>query len=131
MKKVEIGARGRSETMVTPENTAQAVGSGLVPVFGTPYMAALMENAASGALLAYLEADEGSVGTRLEISHDSATPVGMKVWAEAEVVEAEGKRVVFRVAAYDEAGPIGQGRHERFVIKPSKFLARAEAKLCR
>ncbi len=126
---VTIGLKGRSDTVVTPQNTADAVGSGLVPVFATPYMIALMENAASSALLPFLAQDEGSVGTRLDVSHDSATPIGMKVWAEAEVVAVEGKKITFAVSAFDEAGPIGKGSHERFIIKPEKFLAKTQAKL--
>ena len=86
---IEVGLKGRSETMVTEQNTANAIGSGLVPVFATPYMVALMENAAANSLLPFLGPDEGSVGTHLDISHDSASPVGMKVWAETEVIKPE------------------------------------------
>ena len=125
---IKIGTKGQSETVVTPENTAQAVGSGLVPVFATPYMIALMENAAVGALLPFLAEDEGSVGTHLNVAHSSATPIGMKVWAEAVVTAAEGKKITFEVAAFDEAGEIGRGTHERFIIKPEKFLAKTEQK---
>lgn len=126
---IETGLKGRSETVVTEQNTASAVGSGLVPVFATPYMIALMENAAANSLLPFLNLDEGSVGTHLDVSHDSATPVGMKVWAEAEVTAVEGKKITFAVSAFDEAGPIGKGTHERFIIKPEKFLAKTQAKL--
>ena len=87
---IEVGMKGRAETVVTQDNTAQAVGSGLVPVFATPYMIALMEGAAVDAIQAQLAADEGSVGTRLDVTHDAATPIGMKVWAEAEVTAVEG-----------------------------------------
>lgn len=123
---IETGAKGRAETAVTQENTAAAVGSGLAPVFATPCMVALMENAAVNALAPYLAENEGSVGTRLDISHDAATPVGMRVWAEAEVTEVDRRRIVFSVAAYDEAGKIGGGVHERFIIDPEKFLAKAQ-----
>lgn len=126
---IEIGMRGRAETIVTPDNTAQAAGSGLVPVFATPWMVALMENAAVQAVQGVLAPDEGTVGTRLDVTHDAATPIGMKVWAEAEVTAVEGRKITFAVAAFDEAGKIGGGVHERFVIKPDKFLARAQAKL--
>ena len=126
---IEIGLKGRSETVVTEQNTANAIGSGLVPVFATPYMIALMENAAASSLLPYLAEDEGSVGTHLDVSHSSATPIGMRVWAEATVTAVEGKKISFAVAAYDEAGEIGRGTHERFIIKPEKFLARVQAKL--
>lgn len=126
---IEIGMKGRAETVVTQDNTAQAAGSGLVPVFATPWMVALMENAAVQAVQGALSADEGTVGTRLDVTHDAATPVGMKVWAEAEVTAVEGRKLAFAVSAYDEAGKIGGGTHERFIIKPEKFLARAQAKL--
>ena len=96
---VEIGMKGRAETVVVQENTAQAVGSGLVPVFGTPYMIALMENAAMEAIQAALAADEGTVGTCLDVTHDAATPIGMKVWAEAEVTAVEGRKFLARVQA--------------------------------
>ena len=126
---IEIGMKGRAETVVTQDNTAQAVGSGLVPVFATPWMIALMENAAVQAVQSALAEDEGTVGTRLDVSHDAATPIGMKVWAEAEVTAVEGRKLVFAVSAFDEAGKIGGGTHERAVIKPEKFLARTQAKL--
>lgn len=123
------GRKGRAETTVTPDNTAQAVGSGLVPVFATPYMIALMENAAVNAVQEALAPGEGTVGTRLDVTHDAATPVGMRVWAEAEVTAVEGRKLTFAVSAFDEAGKIGGGTHERFVIQTDKFLARAQAKL--
>ena len=121
---ITVGMKGREECVVTPENTAAAVGSGLVPVFGTPYMIALMENAAVNAIQAAL----GTVGTRLEVTHDAATPIGLKVWAEAEVTAVEGKKITLSVKAFDEKGPIGGGVHERFVITVDRFLAKAEAK---
>ena len=126
---IEVGIRGRAEDTVRPENTAQAACSGALPVYGTPFMCALMENASWTSLVPYLEEGEGTVGTRLEITHDSATPVGMKVWAESEVTAVEGRRIVLKVAAYDERGLIGQGTHERFVIQNERFLAKTAKKL--
>lgn len=125
---IEVGAKGRAETIVTEQNTAAAVGSGLVPVFATPYMVALMENAAVNALTPYMEEGQGSVGTHLDVSHDSATPIGMKVWAEAEVTAVDGKALTFAVTAYDEAGIIGKGTHNRFIITVDRFLAKTEKK---
>jgi predicted thioesterase len=125
---LEIGLKGRSETVVEESNTAAAVGSGLVPVFATPYMIALMENAAANTVAPHLEAGQGTVGTHLNVSHEAATPIGMKVWAEALLKEVDGKRLVFEVTAYDEAGVIGRGSHERFIINTEKFLAKCEAK---
>lgn len=123
-----VGMKGKAETAVTDQNTAAAVGSGLVPVFATPYMIALMENAAVNAVQAQLEEGQGTVGTRLEVTHDAATPVGMKVWAEAELTAVEGKKLTFTVKAFDEAGVIGGGAHERFIITVDRFLAKAQAK---
>ena len=125
---IPVGTKGRAETVVTRENTAAAVGSGLVPVFGTPFMIALMENAAVDALAPYMEAGQGSVGTHLDVSHDAATPIGLKVWAEAEVTAVDGKALTFAVTAYDEAGPIGKGTHNRFIIDVERFLAKTEKK---
>ena len=128
---IEVGLKGRAETIVTAENTAQAIGSGLVPVFGTPYMIALMENAAVNAIQPCLAEDEGSVGTLLQVEHTSATPIGLKVWSNCEVTAVDGKKVTFAVTAFDEAGEIGHGTHERFIIKPERFLTKALSKLNR
>ena len=128
---ITVGLKGRAETVVTDSNTAAAVGSGLVPVFATPFMIAIMENAAVNALLPHLAEDEGSVGTHLNVSHDAATPIGMKVWADAEVIAVDGKKITFSVTAFDEVGPIGKGTHERFIIKPERFMAKTQAKLAR
>jgi len=125
---VTVGLKSRAEVLVNGSNTANAVGSGLVPVFSTPSMLALMENAAVRAIQGRLEPGESSVGTHMDITHDAPTPVGLKVWAEAEVTAVDGRRVTFDVAAYDEKGPIGKGTHERAVIRVDKFLAKANAK---
>ena len=126
---IETGMKGRAEAVVAQENTAQAVGSGLVPVFATPRMIALMEQAAVNAVQSALEPGQGTVGTRLDVKHSAATPVGMKVRAQAEVIGVEGRQVVFLVTAFDEAEQIGGGTHERFIIQTDKFLARAQGKL--
>ena len=126
-----IGTKCRMEQTVTEELTAAKIGSGLLPVFGTPFMAAMMENAAMTCLQNFLEEGQGSVGTHLEISHDAPTPIGMNVWAEAEItaVSENGKMVDFTVKAWDEKGPIGSGTHTRAIIKNDKFLAKCNAKL--
>lgn len=123
-----IGTKCRLEQTVTDALTAANVGSGALPVFGTPYMSALMENAAMTCLQSFLEEGQGSVGTHLDISHDAPTPIGMKVWAEAEVTAVDGKALTFAVTAHDEAGVIGKGTHDRFVITVDRFLAKAEKK---
>ena len=120
-----IGLTGRAETTVVQENTAAAVGRGLLPVFATPLMVALMENAAVNALIGHLDEGEGSVGTHMDISHDSATPIGLKVWAKAQLTAVDGRALTFSVTAYDEAGPIGKGVHQRFIIQNEKFMGKA------
>jgi len=128
---IVIGTKCRLEQTVTAELTAEAAGSGALPVFGTPFMAAMMENAALTALQPFLEEGQGSVGTRLDISHDAPTPVGMTVTAEAEItaVSETGRMVDFRVSAWDEKGPVGKGTHTRAIIQNEKFLAKCNSKL--
>ena len=128
---IVIGTKCRLEQTVTRELTAEAAGSGALPVFGTPFMAAMMESAALTALQPFLEEGQGSVGTHLDIRHEAPTPVGMKVCAEAEItnLSENGKMVDFRVSAWDEKGPIGTGTHTRAVIWNEKFLAKCNGKL--
>ena len=126
-----IGTKCQIQQKVTEEVTAAAVGSGLLPVFGTPFMAAMMECAAMTCLQEFLEEGQGSVGTHLDIQHTAPTPVGMKVFVEAEIVSVSenGKMVDFQVKAWDEKGPIGQGTHTRAIINSERFLAKCNAKL--
>ncbi len=123
-----IGTKGKIETVVNDTNTAKFAGSGSLDVFATPSMICLMEQAAQASVSEYLENGQGTVGTKIEVTHDSATPLGMKVWAESELVEVDRRRLVFEVAAYDECGLIGKGRHERFIIENEKFLSKVNAK---
>lgn len=123
-----IGIKGHEEVMVTEENTAKAMGSGTLDVFATPAMTALMEMTAWKSVAPFLEDGDGTVGTLLQITHDAPTPLGMKVFCESELLEVDGRRLVFHVAAFDEKGKIGEGRHERFVINNEKFAAKAEKK---
>ena len=126
-----IGTRCELEQVVTDELTAAQVGSGALPVFGTPYMAAMMECAALTCLQHFLEDGQGSVGTHLDISHEAPTPVGMKVKACAEItnVSENGKMVDFIVKAWDEKGLIGQGTHTRAIINNERFLNKCNSKL--
>ena len=126
---VTVGLKGRAETLVNDANTAQAACSGALPDFGTPFMCALMEEAAWKSIAPHLEVGQSTVGTRLNVSHDSATPVGMKVWAESEVTEVDGKRLLLTVTAFDEKGPIGTGIHERFIVTNDRFLSKTAKKL--
>ena len=122
------GIKGYAERIVTESDTAKAAGSGNLEVFATPFMVALMEKAACESIQPYLEEGQSSVGTKLDIAHYSATPVGMKVWAETEVIEVDGRKITFTVKAYDEVGFIGEGKHERFLIYSEKFVEKCYAK---
>ena len=128
MKDLAAGIRGRLEQTVTPEMSAARIGSGLVDVFATPMMIALVERTCNESVIPSLEEGRGTVGTRVEVSHTAATPVGMRVWCESELVEVDRRRLVFRVAAFDECGPIGAGMHERFVIDTAAFTEKALSK---
>lgn len=123
------GLTGRAEVLVSHENTAQAMGSGSLPVFATPAMVALMEGAAVAALAPHLGEGETTVGTRIEITHDSATPVGHKVWAQCELIEVKDRTYIFSVTAQDEHGLIGNGIHERCLVDAERFLSRVNRKL--
>ena len=125
------GIKGKKEQLVTKDLTAAAVGSGLLEVYGTPYMIALMEETCHTSVGEYLEEGQGTVGISLNVKHTAATPVGMKVYCESELVEVDGKRLVFMVKAFDEAGPIGEGEHQRFIIENEKFLEKTNKKSSR
>lgn len=126
---IEIGLKGHAETTVTMEKTAVSCGSGGLPVYGTPWMLAMMEEAACNSLRGALEENQGSVGVGMELSHVAPSPVGMKVWAESELVAVEGKKLTFNVTAYDEAGVIGRCKQERCLIRNESFLRRCNEKL--
>lgn len=126
---ITIGLKGTAETTAEREDTAREVGSGSLLVYATPCMVALMEGAACEAIADCLDENHTSVGTELNISHLSATPVGLEVRAEAEVTAVEGCAVTFRVAAYDEASLIGEGTHKRVIVSTQRFLDKAYAKL--
>lgn len=118
---ITTGIKGHFEQVVTDELCADRIGSGLVKVFATPMMIALMEQTCNESVTPLLESGQGTVGTHIDVSHCAATPVGMRVWCDSELVEVDRRRLVFKVAAYDERGLIGEGRHERFVIDTAKF----------
>lgn len=122
------GIKGYEELIVEKKDTAGVHGSGTLDVFATPAMIALMEKTCFKSVENYLEAGMGSVGTELKIRHIAATPIGMKVRCESTLTQVDGRRLVFDVCAYDEAGKIGEGQHERFIIDEEKFQAKADGK---
>lgn len=129
MKEITKGATGTSELTVSEKELAVNVGSGSLEVFATPIMVMLMEKAACNCVADYLEGDETTVGTEMNVKHISATPNKMKVCAEAELTEVNGRELVFTVKAYDEAGEIGEGIHKRFIVYGEKFTAKTYSKL--
>lgn len=126
---IKIGTKGKVTTQAEREDTALEVGSGSLLVYATPCMVALMEGAACEAIAETMPDDKTSVGIELNISHISATPVGMEVYAEAEVTEVSGNIITFSVAAYDEAGKIGEGTHKRAVVSTQRFLDKTYSKI--
>lgn len=126
--KMETGIKGEATETVGENNTAATIKSGELKVYATPAMIALMEQAAYQSVAGRLEEGMGSVGTMMNVSHLSATPVGMQVRAESELVAVDGRKLTFQVEAYDERGKIGEGIHERFIVDNLKFQQKADTK---
>lgn len=124
-----VGMKGEAISFVDREDTAKEVGSGSLLVYATPCMVALMEGAACDAIKDALSEDKSSVGTELNITHISATPVGLEVRAEAEVTAVDGNVISFQVSAFDESGKIGEGTHKRVLVNVQRFLDKAYNKL--
>ena len=124
-----VGMKGTVTTLVEREDTALEVGSGSLLVYATPCMVALMEGAACEAIEAALSDGKTSVGTELNITHLSATPVGLDVRAEAELIAIDGNLLTFQVTAFDESCKIGEGTHKRAIISTQRFLEKTYAKL--
>ena len=128
-ERLKTGLIGHAEVMVADNNTAEIFGNVGAKVFATPLLVALMEQAAIDAIRPCLLPGEGSVGTKVEMSHTAATPVGMLVTAKAELVEIAGKKLVFNITAADTQETVGTCRHERFVVgNMDAFLAKVAAK---
>lgn len=127
-KAIVPGVRGEKTLFVKPENTAAVLGSGCLPVFATPAMITLMELCAAESVGELLDEGFSTVGTGVDIKHLSATPIGMRVRCETELVEVDRRRLVFACRAYDEAGLIGEGKQERFIVENEKFMAKVEQK---
>jgi len=126
---LKCGIRNTKELTVTFEETAASAGSGGQPVFSTPHMIGMMENTAWASVEPCMEEGRTTVGTRIDISHLSASPVGAHITCESELIEIDRRRLVFKVSASDDAGPIGMGTHERFIIDIDRFMENAESKL--
>ncbi len=125
---MEIGVKGQSAHTVTPQDTALAQGSGSLDVLATPKLVAWMEQAAWTSVQPFLNDGESTVGTRMDISHEAATPIGMAVRCESTLFCIEGRKLAFDITAFDEEGVVARASHERFIIGSARFLEKTNAK---
>lgn len=125
---LKVGLAAEVKEMVTPDNTAKKYGSGSIDVYATPAMIGLLENASLSAVDPLLPAGFSTVGISLNVKHMAATPIGMEVTAKAELIKVDGKKLTFKVEAFDGKDKIGEGEHERFIVELSKFMSRVESK---
>ncbi len=125
---LEIGMKGKAETVVTIDNTAKAFTSGALDVFATPAMISLMEETCWKMIQPELEEGSGSVGTKVDVSHTAPSAIGMTVKCEATLTEIDGRKLTFEVVCSDENGVVGMGTHERFIINNEKFMAKAQGR---
>lgn len=125
---LKTGIKNTESVLVSEANSAKTMGSGTLDVFATPAMIALMEKTSWSGVAPYLEEGQGTVGIRLDVTHDAPTPLGMTVTCESELVEIDGRRLVFEVTATDGKDVIGKGRHERFIVFDEKFQNKANEK---
>ena len=128
IRMLETGIKGYQELTVKEEDTAKVHKSGTLDVLATPRMAALMEETAWKSVAGELEENMGTVGTKLDLEHLAPTPVGMKIWCESVLTGVDGRKLTFSITAFDGAGKIGQGLHERFIIEETKFQSKADKK---
>jgi fluoroacetyl-CoA thioesterase len=128
MNELVPGLNAELEHTATDADSASKWGSGLVPVFSTPALVGLMESAAVAALAGQLAPGQTTVGGRIDVHHLAATPIGMQVRARAELTAVEGRKLFFKIQAWDALELIGEADHERFVVDEARFIARIQAK---
>ena len=126
---LKLGLKGTTEVLVGTRDTAPHIGSGKIKVLATPVMVMMMEEAALNAVEGLLPEGHQTVGTRLDITHTAATPVGMRVIATAQLVKVDGRKLTFHVSAKDEKEPISEGIHERIIVNVARFDKRAQDKV--
>lgn len=129
MDKIKVGLNSIIETTAMQKDSAINYGSGAVDVYSTPAMIALLESSARNAVDLHLPKGYTTVGIKVDVKHLAATPIGSRIKASAELIEVDGKRLVFKVEAFDEVEKIGEGIHERFVIEVDKFTSRLDKKI--
>lgn len=129
MKMVDVGIEFEKSFIVEDAHLAKNVGSGSVSVLGTPMMIAFIENTAAESIKKYLEEDDTTVGSHLDVTHEAPTPVGMKVTIKIKVSSVKNEKIInFDVEAYDEAGLIGKGTHTRVLVNKIRFEEKANSK---
>ncbi len=126
MSELKLGMVFETKKIVEEADTAAKFGSGGVYVFATPMMIGIMENASMNCVQEALEEGQGTVGIHLDVKHLAATPMGMEVRAVAELIEIDGKKLRFKVEAFDEDKKIGEGTHDRFIINVEKFMSKLQ-----
>ena len=126
---MEKGIKNTRTITVTPDKTAEVMGSGTLPVFATPAMVALMENTAAESVEALVGEGNTTVGTVINVKHLSADPTGVEVTCESELVEVDGRRLVFEIKVSDRDGVVGEAHHERFIIDKTRFMDKVQKKL--
>ena len=126
---LEPGIKGHAALRVTTENTAQALGSGELPVLATPAVAALIEKACWQSVALELEPGTGTVGTSLSLAHTAPTPVGMVVSCNCELTAVADRRLTFTARVYDDVSEVAHATHERYIVDNDRFTQKAAAKL--
>lgn len=125
---LKVGLKNSVESIVTEDDTAIKVGSGSLKVLATPILIALMEKSSADLLEKILPEEFTSVGISLNVQHLSPTPIGLKIFAESEIIAVEERKIIFEVSAKDERGEIGRGTHERFIVNRKNFQSKADSK---
>lgn len=122
------GLTGSQTERVTPDRTAASVGSGLLPVYATPAMIALMERTASELVAPFLREGEATVGTSIEVKHLAATPEGMEVRCQCVLTAIDRRRLTFAIEVFDAVGLVGTATHDRFIVDTARFMAKAASR---
>lgn len=125
---LKTGIKGHMELTVTEDITAKTMGSGELEVFATPAMLALMEKTAQTSVAEYLEEGSGTVGIKADLSHIAASPLGMKIYCDSELVQIDGRKLTFQIEARDDVEVIGTAVHERFIVDNVRFQEKANRK---
>lgn len=128
LDKIQLGLSATVETHTISRHSTANYGSGEINVFSTPAMIGLMESAAKNSVDLHLPMGCTTVGTKIDIRHIAATPIGMKVKCTAELIQIDERRLVFKVEAFDEIEKIGEGLHERYIVEIDKFIKKIDKK---